>query len=236
MRTAFIIPARGGSKGIPNKNLRLLNGFSLLHWAINSVKGQYTDLFVSTEDPLIAATASHLGAAVIDRPRQLARDDTPMLEVMLHAARELEDYSFDTFAIVQPTQPLRSPLHIDAALRLFAAEEPDSVVSVVEIPAHYNQGYACSLNHKGDLVPQFGLVDVDPTMDDAWPKRRQDVKPTYSRDGTIYLTRASTLLSGSLYGKRCIPLIIPSGESANIDTEEDWVRAEDILRRRRNLT
>lgn len=221
-----IIPARGGSKGVPYKNHRPFNdGASLVRRAIQCAMAVSRFIYVSTDDPLIAADAA-LSVPVIPRPAHLAQDDTPMLPVIQHAMGWLKDalapQEPEFVMTLQPTQPLRTATHLQAAYRILSQDpKADSVVSVVEIPAHYSPAYACNI--------QDGELIVTHTV------RRQDARTMYSRDGTVYLTRVSALKSGSLYGKRCIPLIIPSAESVNIDTEEDWVRAEGILRRR-NLT
>lgn len=229
-----IIPARGGSKGVPGKNRRLFLGSSLIRRAAFSVQGLTGHVYVSTDDPLIAAEARTF-TNVIMRPPELGRDDTPMLAVIQHAIGELKEKSFaigwETLAILQPTAPLRTTVHVRAAMDLLANSGADSVVSVVEIPAHSHPYQVVDIQ-EDRLRPWATFAAVE--MDDM-PTRRQATSPVYVRDGTIYLIRRSVIEAGSLYGARCIPLIIPSFESATIDTEEDWVRAEELARRRNLL-
>jgi CMP-N-acetylneuraminic acid synthetase len=230
MRTLALIPARAGSKGIPGKNTRDFNGAPLLCWAINTAFLSKVPawLYVSTDSEEIADLAASWGALwPIMRPAELAQDDTPMLAVVQHALAEVEQRGIvpDVVMLLQPTQPLRTYQHLIDALRLLEETGADSVVSVVQIPAHYSPDYACSIWHGGLHPWEEGEVW------DNLPARRQDARPAYSRDGTVYAIKRETIESGSLYGSHCVPLIIPSHESVNLDTEEDWNRAEALVRK-----
>jgi CMP-N,N'-diacetyllegionaminic acid synthase len=226
MRVLALIPARGGSKGIPGKNERPLAGRTLVERtaAVARDSGVVDDLVLTTDSPAIADIAHSAGVDVIMRPDDLGRDDTPMAAVVAHALQVLENAGrrWDAVALLQPTQPLRRAEHIRAAVDLLESEiDASSVVSVVAIPAHFSPQYAMRVDG-GRLVPFV--------PEGAAVTRRQDAEPAYSRDGTIYLTRVSCAMRGDLYGDSCRPLVIPPAESVNLDSPSDWERAEELLR------
>lgn len=244
VRTLALIPARAGSKGIKNKNLRDFNGRPLVAWAIAVGRVVADDTIVSTDSDEIAAMAARCGAGILQRPSFLATDEASMFDVVLHATMEIP--VGDVILLLQPTQPLRTSEHVRAAKKLLTETGADSVVSVVEIPAHYSPDYAVRINHPmlpGPRVQPY--IDRSTTfrahyggqvlapMDglDAMPRARQECDKAYSRDGTVYAIRRKTIENGSLYGDKCVPLIIPSHESVNLDTEEDWQRAEAMVSR-----
>ena len=214
MNPLVLIPARGGSKGVPHKNLREFSGKPLVAWAIEVGK-QIATPWVSTEDDKIVQLALHYGAEVMFRDPALATDEAPMLPVV-QAAIELGDW--DAVVLLQPTQPLRTVEHVRKAMDMLT-EGWDSVVSVIRIPAHYSPDYAMTIED-GGLEELF-----------VSPPRRQNCRPAYSRDGTVYVVRRETIEAGSLYGRDCRALVIPASESCNIDTEEDWVRAEQMAQK-----
>lgn len=132
-----------------------------------------------------------------------------MLPVVQHAAREIG--GFDVLVLLQPTQPFRTDAQVKAALKLLEETGADSVVSVVEIPAHYSPDFAMIEEHGRMLLPRA--------------TRRQDCRKAYYRDGTVYAIRREAIEEGLLYGHDCRPLIIPLGESVNLDTMDDWDEA-----------
>lgn len=222
-----IIPARGGSKGIPGKNIRLLGGKPLLQYAVEAARSSklVNRLILTTDSPDIAAVGRSLGIEVpFIRPPELARDDTPMLPVLEHAMQfvESEGWQPDIVLLLQPTAPLRRAEHIHQAVKLLVESKCDSVVSVVEVPRHY--------------VPDFVLRLEDgklkPFLDAPLVTRRQDARPAYSRDGTIYAFRRAVLVEEhGIYGEDCRPLIIPNDQSCNLDTMDDWLEAEKRILR-----
>lgn len=222
-----LVPARAGSKGIPGKNLKLLAGRPLLAHAIEAARasGVVDRIVVSTDSEEMAAAARTAGAEVpFRRPAPLASDEAPMLPVVLHAVAELEKEGWSPAVVVllQPTAPLRRPDHIRSAVQMLEETGCDSVVSVVPIPAHYAPDFA--LKVVGERL-EFFLPEGERTT------RRQDVRPAYSRDGTVYVVRRDVLIAQqSLYGRDCRPLVLPPGESVNLDDLEDWARAEERLR------
>lgn len=222
-----IIPARGGSKGIPGKNVRPLAGRPLLAYAVEAARAAalIDRLILSTDAPEIAALGGRLGIEVpFLRPAELARDDTPMLPVVEHALAYLEEsgWSPDVVVLLQPTSPLRRPEHIVGALALRRRLGADAVASVVALPAHYSPDYVMRIEN-GRLVP---FLPTGPTI-----TRRQDARPAYARDGTVYAVgRAALATTGSLYGAHCAALVISPHESITLDSLEDWAEAERRLR------
>jgi CMP-N-acetylneuraminic acid synthetase len=221
-----IIPARGGSKGIPDKNLRPLAGKPLIAYVAEVVRasGAIDRLILSTDSPAIAELGASLGIEVpFLRPPELAQDSSPMQPVLEHAVLTLEKEGWfpQVVVVLQPTAPLRKPEHLRQAIALLEEKACDSVVSVVEIPKHYSPHYAMKIV-AGELVnflPEGQAVT-----------RRQDVVPAYSRDGTVYAVRRDVLINDrSIYGKHCYPLILPNRESINLDTLEDWQLAENAI-------
>ena len=222
-RVLALVPARGGSKGIPGKNIRPLNGRTLLEYAARaaSESGIVDRIVLSTDDEQIAAEGRRLGLEVpFLRPAQLAADDTPMLPVIEHAAEALEqaDWSPEIIVLLQPTSPLRRGAHIRAAVEELRTSGADSVVSVVELPRHLSPDYVMRIDG-GALVP-FLPEGVRVT-------RRQDARPAFVRDGTVYAFWRRTLRdSRSIYGRTCRPLIVSAPESLTLDSEADWAEAE----------
>jgi CMP-N,N'-diacetyllegionaminic acid synthase len=247
VRTLAIVPARSGSKGLPGKNVRDFCGKPLMVWAIDVGLRTCNAAMVSTDSMEYMDLASGCGAIAVLRPLELAQDDTPTLPVVQHALRMLIGDPPDVVVLLQPTAPLRTRLHVLRAMTLMEQTGADSVVSVVEIPAHISPDSALEIERWGSSIPgkvdsRLGpfmgtasagyLVDSDLIKIDDMPKRRQDCRKAYSRDGTVYVTRREIIERGSLYGDHCVPLIIPPHESCNIDTEEDWQRAEAMMRAR----
>jgi CMP-N-acetylneuraminic acid synthetase len=230
MKTLAIVPARAGSKGVPGKNVRDFCGRPLVSWAIDVAKGISDGRpCVSTDDPDIERLAILSGAFVRGRPARLATDEAPMLAVVVDAL-SVHSTQPDLVVLLQPTSPLRTVEHVREALRLLEQTGADSVVSVTEIPEHYSPDFALEIVGHQRLRPW--VQDDLPLQMCHLPASRQDCRPAYVRDGTVYVTRRSVIEAGSLYGDKCVPLIIPPNESANIDTEEDWKRAERIMRGR----
>lgn len=221
-----LIPARGGSKGIPRKNELPLAGRTLIERTADAARasGVVDRLVLTTDSDEVAAIGSRAGIDTIPRPAELANDEAPMLPVVLHALETLSaaGWTCDAVALLQPTQPLRTGPHIRAAVNLLEERGATAVVSVVPIPPHYAPEYAMRID-AGRLLPYLD--------EGAAIIRRQDAAPAFSRDGTIYLTRVDVLRRGSLYGEECLPLVISPSESANLDTYEDWARAEELLAR-----
>jgi CMP-N,N'-diacetyllegionaminic acid synthase len=224
-----IVPARGGSKGVPDKNLRVLAGRTLLDRTADAARrsGVIDRIILSTDSDAIAAAGKAAGLEVpFKRPSTIAQDDTPMLPVVSHAVDELSQRGWDADVIVllQPTSPLRKPEQIRDAVALLRSSGADSVVTVVEIPKHHSPDYVMRIDD--DVLRPF-------LPEGARVTRRQDARPAYSRDGTVYAFRRSTLERfGNIYGENCRPLVIDPRDSLSIDSPADWEAAERIVSER----
>ena len=221
-----IVPARGGSKGVPGKNIRPLAGRPLLEYTARAAResGVLDRVVLSTESAEIAEAGRRAGLEVpFMRPAALAQDDTPMLAVLRHALDALaaEGASPEIVVLLQPTSPLRRPEHVREAVRLLRESGADSVVTVVELPRHLSPDYVMRIED-GLLRPFL--------PEGAAVTRRQDARPAYSRDGTVYAFRRATLERfGNIYGNDCRPLLVNAADSLSIDSPADWTAAERIL-------
>jgi CMP-N,N'-diacetyllegionaminic acid synthase len=215
-----LIPARGGSKGIPRKNLASLGGRPLLAWTVDAARESrsVTRTVVSTEDGEIAEAARSLGAEVLDRPPELAADETPMQSVIVHALGELP--GSDVLVLLQPTSPLRRAKHVDEAVELLIASGADSVVSVVEVPHRYRPGSLMALD--GDRL--VALAD-----DHAATRQQKPV--VYARNGPAVLALRPDRIGSDLYGGDCRPYVMAEGESLDVDDPFDLELAELLLSR-----
>ena len=229
MNVLGVIPARGGSKGIPGKNLRPLAGRPLLAYTADAARAsrRLGRVIVSTDDAAIAEAAKGFGLEVpFLRPADLAADHTPMLPVMQHAARAMRDQGFaaDALVLLQPTSPLRRTEHIDRAVELLEASGADAVVSVVEVPHQFNPVSVLRLDGER----------LRPWVDGPLVARRQDKPRVFARNGPAVLAvRSAVLDSGSLYGDDCRPLVMRAEESIDVDTAADLELAEFYLTRTR---
>ena len=220
------MPARGGSKGLPDKNIRLLHGRSLLDYAgrAAAASGVIDRIVLSTDAEPIAEEGRRAGLEVpFMRPATLAGDDTPMLPVIQHAVEALAcgGWRPEIVVLLQPTSPLRTPGHIRAAVQQLRESGADSVVTVVELPRHLSPDYVMRI--AGERLVPF-------LPEGARVTRRQDARPAFMRDGTIYAFWTRTLeRAHSIYGDNCRPLLLPPRESLTIDTADDWAEAERRL-------
>ncbi len=232
MKVLGLITARGGSKGVPRKNIRPLCGKPLLAYAAESARQTafLSRVILSTEDEEIAEIGVKVGLDVpFLRPAELALDATPSLPVVRHAVLTLEAKGefYDAVCLLQPTNPLRRAVDVDACVNLLFTSNADSVVSVLPVPHEYNPHWVFWMSGNGDSN-RLSLVtgDTNPIA------RRQDLPPAFHRDGSVYVTRRDTIVnSGSLYGERILGYEIDPQFSANIDTEADWEAVEKRIYR-----
>jgi CMP-N,N'-diacetyllegionaminic acid synthase len=221
-RVLGLVPARSGSKGVPGKNVRPLAGRTLLDYAAAAglASGVIDRLVLSTDDEEIADAGRRAGLEVpFMRPRELAADDTPMLAVIEHvlAACDAAGWRAEMVVLLQPTSPLRRPAHIRDAVALLRDGDSDSVVTVVELPRHLSPDYVMKI--EGDVLRPF-------LPEGARLTRRQDARPAYSRDGTVYACWRRTIERyGNIYGERCRPLVVDAADSLSIDSSADWDEA-----------
>lgn len=222
-----MIPARGGSKGIPRKNLAPLAGRPLIAYSIEAARGSktLTRILVSTDDDEIAAVARRLGADVpFLRPSALAADDTPMVPVLadlLLTLREREHFEADVLVLLQPTSPFRRADHIDAAVNLLTTSGADSVVSVIAVPHQFTPASLMQL--QGDVLV--------PWADGPAPLRRQDKQTLFARNGpAIVAVKPRVILEdGRLYGAQTRGLVMSREDSLDIDDALDLRLAELLL-------
>jgi N-acylneuraminate cytidylyltransferase len=227
-----LIPARGGSKGIPRKNIKNFAGFPLIAWSIAAAKGSQfvTRVIVSTDDPEIAAVAREYGAETpFLRPAEFAQDQTTDLPVFEHALRWLKDnegYEPDIVIQLRPTSPIRPQDCVDGAVKLLLAHaEADCVRGVV--PAGQNPFKMWRFN--GADQPLTPLLTVD-GMAEPYNAPRQSLPPVYWQTGHIDAIRTSTILQKhSLTGDVIYPLVIDAKFTVDIDTPPDWAKYEALV-------
>ncbi len=223
MNIIAIIPARGGSKGIPRKNVRLLNGRPLIAYSIiEAKKSRFVNhVVVSTEDDEIAGLAREWGAEIpCMRPHELAKDDVPTLPVIQHMTlcAEKSFGAVDIVVLLQPTSPLRTVKDIDAAIGKLIDTRADSVVSVVEMKHHPY----LSFNLDGDrLEPLYGVEKR---------VQRQKLPPTYALNGAVYVTRRDVLINSGIYGEDNRAIVMPEERSIDIDDMFQFRLVEMIMR------
>jgi CMP-N,N'-diacetyllegionaminic acid synthase len=226
--TLAIIPARGGSKGIPRKNIRMFLGKPLIAWTIDvALRSSCCNrVLVSTEDREIAEVAESLGAEVpFFRPDDLALDTTPTSLVLQHAMHWLaseEKWKPDSVVLLEPTAPGRTVNHIEEAYSLFVSKKADTVVSINQVPHQYDPTKLLVLNDIGT---------VNQLHQGAFSARRQDLKEYWSINGLVYVFRSDLLLNPSptIWGENIYGFPIPKKYSFDLDDLEDWYIAEAIL-------
>lgn len=229
MNVLGIVTARGGSKGIPGKNIKLLAGKPLIQYTAESALNakRLSAVVLSTDDEAIANVGRQVGLEVpFLRPPELAQDDTPTLPVLRHVVTTLEEQGrrYDAFCLLQPTNPLRTSQEIDSAIDLLEQTGVDSVITVLPVPAEYNPHWVFfpDQDQSGRLRLSTGEKTIIP--------RRQLLPPAYHRSGSVYVMRRSTLIEqNSLYGESIAGLVTDISRHVNIDDHEDWRQAEALL-------
>ena len=196
-----ITPARGGSKGLPRKNVKLIAGKPLIAWTIDSAKkSRFFDRYiVSTEDDEIAKIAKKYEAEVLPRPKGLTTDEASTLSVLQHTVNNIP---CDIAVLLQATSPIRTPGLIDECIKEFIDNGYDSLAT----------GFICKFI-------EYGKCE----------QRRQDIKGFFYDDGNIYVIRADLIRKGDRYGKKIGRKIISRWENVEIDDEFDFWLAEKIL-------
>lgn len=226
MKVLAIVPARGGSKRLPGKNIRLLGGIPLIVWSINAAKDvpEICDILASTDDPAIAEVARHAGALVPWlRPRELASDTASSAEVCLHAVDwyEQENGKVDALLLLQPTSPFRSRATVLRGIELFRKHLHRPVIGIY--PAEPHPMWCFRL--EGETMRHF-IEGVD------MPLRSQDLPAAYHASGSFYLISPEDLrMHRTFYCNSMVPLLIDDPkENIDIDTQWDWDMAEAVMR------
>jgi CMP-N-acetylneuraminic acid synthetase len=225
-----IIPARGGSKGISKKIIKPLLGNPLIVWTIEQAKNsKYIDrIIVSTEDKEIAEISKEHGAEVpFLRPKELARDDSPTIDAIMHAINwfENEGEYFDIVVLLEPTSPLRKEDDLDNSIEFFIKniDKVDSLVSVGEV--HLENPYIMKKVENGCVKP---FIEIDENL-----YQRQQLPKIYFPYGVIYLSKTSTLKKyKTFYQERTIPYLTERWQNYEIDDVYDFMCIEAILRYR----
>lgn len=222
MKVLYLIPARGGSKGIPHKNIKLLNGKPLIQYSIEVARELVDDedICLSTDDEEIKKVAEMLGLKVpFLRPEYLASDTVGTSDVIVHA---LDFYSqqgkqYDVVVLLQPTSPLRTVQNVKDCLKLYSSEF-DMVTTVKESSV---SAVLCKENGQGYLEQVIGGNNV----------RRQDAEKLYEYNGAVYVINAEAVKEKGLGGftkiKKCV---MDEENSVDIDTMLDWLLIENILK------
>lgn len=221
-----VVTARGGSKGIPGKNIKMLGDKPLIAYSIDAAKKSkfITHAIVSTDDVAIADVAKKYGADVpFMRPVELAGDKVKHVPVMQHAITFMEDklgVKFDFVVILQPTSPFRTVDDIDETLKKLISSNADSAVTLVDTG---NDHPVKAKKLVGGLVLPYLIPEPEGV-------RRQDLEPAYRRSGAVYAMRRHLIMEGGLYGKTIAGHVVPADRSVDIDTPFEWFRAEWMLK------
>ncbi len=204
MKILGIIPARGGSKGIPRKNIKEIAGKPLIAWTIETAKNSklLDDFIVSTEDKEIAEVAKKYGAKVLERPKELATDEATTLSVLQDVLTKI---NADVIVVLQATSPIRDKDLIDKCIKQFLDTKSDSLAT----------GFICKYK-------EYGKNNL----------RRQDIKGFFYDDGNVYVIKADLIKKGDRYGKKIEKMEIDREQNAEIDDEFDFWLVEQILKKR----
>jgi CMP-N,N'-diacetyllegionaminic acid synthase len=236
MEVLALIPARGGSKGVPRKNVRRLAGRPLIAYTFDVARRarRLTRVVLTTDSPEIAALGRAAGIDVpFLRPVRFARDTSPASDYIRHALGWLkahEGYRPHAVVLLQPTSPFRRPADIDTCVGLLARSGADAVMTVSRAPQKFHASWQLVLGRHGLLSPAMG-GRIRPLP------RRQDLPATWLRNGLVYAFRTSTFQrTGTIYGARVLGVPTPEMRSVNIDDARDWQKASTVaakLRKRR---
>ena len=222
--TLVIIPARGGSKGIPDKNVKELGGKPLIQYSVAVARAHFPDdnICVSTDSERIKAVAEELDLSVpFLRPAHLATDTASTYEVLLHALNYYETRSrhFEKILLLQPTSPFREERHLEEAITCYNHNEVDMIVSVGV--AHHNPYFSLFEENADGYLTKSKASDS---------QRRQDIPPVYYYNGSIYVINVATLRQKPLHQfERIKKYIMDEKYCFDIDTPMDWLICEALL-------
>jgi N-acylneuraminate cytidylyltransferase len=226
MKILGLITARGGSKGVPGKNIKFLGDISLLSYtahAANQSKLLHKSILSSDDAEIIEVAKKEQIEVPFVRPYELANDTATSISVVQHAVEYLESIGeyYDAVCLLQPTSPFREKGFIDAAIQKFIAEDADALVSVLPVPHEYNPHWIFEPNSSGFLQISTGEKTII--------SRRQDLPKSYFRDGSVYITKTEIIKKGSFYGEKLSFIESNPDFYVNIDTLKDWEIAEKKL-------
>lgn len=216
MKTIAIIPARGGSKRLPNKNILSLGGLPLLAHSILYAKSNseiIDEVFVSTNDEAIKKVALKYGAKVIDRPKAISGDLEPTITTLQHAIKVI-DFDVDNIVLLQPTNPLRPTNLLKECFEIYQHQNKDSLFTVSQN------------NHKLGKIIYDKFVPYNYEIG----QRSQDLEPLYFENGLLYISKSKTILEGTIISENAVPFIVNHiFANVDIDTQEDFDYAEYLF-------
>ena len=226
-----IIPARGGSKGLPGKNIKKLFDKPLIAWSIqHAQESKYIDeIFVSTDCKEIADVSEYYGVKVpFLRPKEFSKDSSSSMDVILYTIKVLEKQKkvFDIIIMLEPTSPLREPKDIDKSIEMLVdTEKAESVVGICEVEGTHP-----------DFIVKLNNNFLDPFINkDFVVKRRQDIKPMYFFEGTVYTSYISSIKKRqNFYHDKSVGYIVPKWKSFEVDDILDFIIIEAILKGKQN--
>ena len=216
-----IIPARGGSKGLPGKNIKLLNGKPLIAYTIDAALNskEISRVIVSTDDAEIAEISKNYGAEIpFMRPDFLANDNAKSIDVYNYTIERLEtdeNTNINEIVVLQPTSPLRTSQHIDEAIEIYLEKNADSIISY------------CKEDHPifwHKFITEDGKFEE--IFSDDYQKNRQEIRSTYHPNGAIYILRKDILRKGTFYSNNSYVFVMDRNSSIDIDTLDDFKYAE----------
>ena len=225
MKNLAFIPARGGSKGVPGKNMRLINGKPLLFYTFSWARdvGIFDEIFISTDCPITLEYGLKLGATssklrIIDN--NLDKQSAVDLIISHQQNNSIELKNYDFLWYLQPTSPIRDLCMAKKTLDLINKNKDlDSLLSFIEVPDEYNSEWQFKLDTEGYVVKEDREIIT----------RRQDLPKRYIRDGRFYITKVSSFLNNKkLIGDKCIPIILEANMHVNIDSIDDWYKAKKV--------
>ena len=221
MQILAVIPARGGSKGIPKKNIRLMYGKPLISYSINNAKNSHyiTDVFVTTDSDEIAEVAEEYGAEVIKRDESLSSDLVTLDPVIYHAkncAEKIKNKKYDVVVTLQPTSPLLKVATLDNGIEYFIKGNFDTVISVINKP-HLSWG-----KKENKIVPLY-----------KERKNRQELPPQYFETGAFLIAKSDAVKNNTRIGENVSVFEVPEEESIDIDDKNDWLLTENIMKRKK---
>lgn len=221
MKILAVIPARGGSKGIPRKNVRLMNGKPLIYYAINNAKncGLIADIVVSTDDPEIISVVENYDVNIIERDKNLALDNITLDPVIFDALNQMErekKVEYDVVLTLQATSPLLKLETLESALNYFIDSDADTCISVV------NKPHLAWTKKEGKYIPLY-----------EERLNRQLLPPRYSETGAFLIARRDCVTKSSRIGEKVTVFEVNEKESVDIDSYQDWILCENELRRKK---
>lgn len=228
MKILGIIPARGGSKGIPNKNIKKLNAIPLLGYVAKDAIASklLSKVIISTDSEQIGEIATQFGVEFpFLRPEEFSGDKAPSIDVVKHALTQLSQKgeNYDAVCLLQPTSPFKPKGFIDTCIQKFISKDLDSLVSVLEVPHEFNPHWIFEETPSGNLKIATGEENLIP--------RRQELPKAYFRDGSVYLFTSKLVVEeNKIVGGKIGYVLSDEFYYCNLDTMKDWDLAEDKVK------